>query len=103
MANLKQWILDAANGEEILAVVIGDRGWIDSENSGMPKGKLLTWQEAAPWLDYTFNDGFGCPNCHAVYAWTINYIVAIYQYDGSTGWYTIPRNPTAVMPEMVGG
>jgi hypothetical protein len=109
MANLKQWLLEEANDEKIEAVVIGEMGWgsYRSEEvhnyTEMPKGQIISWQEAEKWLDYEFSSGYGAPGCNAVYAWTTNKVIAIYQYDGSTGVYWIPRNPTDIMPDMVGG
>lgn len=109
MANLKQWILDEANGHPIIAVVIGEMGWGNYGSAGVPnydqqpRGTVLTWDEAAPLLDYNFDSGYGAPGCNAIYAWTDVAVIAISQYDGSTGPYSVPRNPTACMPNMVGG
>jgi len=108
-ANLKQWILDEADGEEIIGIVIGEMGWGDCGSDGIPnydqipKGKLLAWEEAAPWLDYEFYNGYGAPGCQAIWAWTENWVIAIGQYDGSTWPYKIPRHPIDVMPDMEGG
>jgi len=109
MENLRQWILDMAEGEEIEAVVIGEMGWGDYGKDRVPtyeqspKGQILTWSEAEKYLDYEFNAGYGAPGCQAIYAWTATKIIAIGQYDGSTWPYSIPRHPIAVMPEMEGG
>lgn len=46
----------------------------------------------------------GAPECHAITAYTETRVIQVYQYDGSTGVYSIPRNPTGgEVPEMVGG
>ena len=109
MANLKQWILDVADKEEIEGIVIGEMGWGDynKENvpnyNEIPKGQLLTWKEAKHWLDYEFDSGFGAPGCNAIYAWTATKVIAICQYDGATNPYSIPRHPINVIPEMEGG
>ena len=110
MANLKEWILAEADGEKIEAVLIGKMGWGDYRKKDvpgyddMPKGELLTWEEAEGWLDYDFDDGFGSPSCNAVWAWTENKVIAIGQYDGATWAYYIPRNPVDnIMPSMEGG
>ena len=109
MANLKQWIEEMADGEPIEGVVIGEMGWgsyRSDEVPGydeMPKGIVLTWEEAAPLLDYNFDCGYGAPRCQAVYAWTPTRVIAIGQYDGSTWPYWIPRHPQDVMPIMQGG
>lgn len=109
MSNLVNWILSEAEGEPIEAVVIGQMGWGDykSENvpnyDQQPKNTVLTWAEAEKWLNYEFDGGYGAPGCNAIYAWTASRVIAIYQYDGSTGPFSIPRNPTAEEPHMPGG
>ena len=109
MANLKCWIEEAANGEVIEGVVIGEMGWGDYGSDAVPgykqspKGKLITWQEAVKWLDYEFSSGYGAPGCNAVYAWTATKVIAIAQYDGTTWWYWLPRQPVDIMPSMEGG
>ena len=109
MANLKQWILDESGKEKILGVVIGEMGWGSFNDQKVPnyakqpKGKVLTWKKATPWLDYEFSSGYGAPECNAVYAWTKTKVIAIGQYDGATWAYSLPRNPTDIMPNMEGG
>jgi len=109
MANLKEWLLEMAESEPIVGVVIGEMGWGDYGAETVPsygshkRGAILTWEEAAPMLDYEFNSGYGAPRCEAVYAWTPSWVIFISQYDGSTSPERIPRNPTACMPEMPGG
>jgi len=109
MANLKKWLLKEADGERIEAVVIGEMGWDDYGSefvpayNDIPRGKVLSWEEAASWLDYEFDSGYGAPECQAVYARTANKVIAIGQYDGATWPYSIPRNPIDIMPEMQGG
>jgi hypothetical protein len=104
--NLKQWLLNEADGEEIEAVVIGLMGgqsyYEDRIGKDWPKGKMLSWEEAAPLLDYTFDDGIGGNGCHAVYAWTANKVIAIAKYDGSTWAFSIPSHPIDCMPELHG-
>ena len=109
MANLVKWIEDEANGEEIEAVVIGDMGWGNygkekvPNYDDIPKGKLLSWEDAKPLLDYEFNPGYGAPGCNAIWAWTETSVIAIGQYDGATWPYSLPRNPMNEMPGMEGG
>ena len=108
MANLVQWILEVAEGEPVLGVVIGEMGWGDygSENvpnyEQIPKGKVLPWEEAKRWLDYEFDRGYGAPKCNAVYVWTTTKVIAITQYDGATSPFCVPRNPVDIMPSMPG-
>jgi len=109
MANLVRWIEEDVDGEEIEAVVIGEMGWGDYGSdevpnySQQPKFKVISWEEAKRWLDYEFSDGYGAPNCNAIYAWTKSWIVAVSQYDGSTTTFRLPRNPVECRPYMPGG
>ena len=108
MANLKNWLLNEAAGEDIEAVVIGQKGGVcfSFETDLVPRDmqeRILSWDEASPLLDYAFDNSYGSAGCSAVYAWTATRVIAISTYDGSTGVYSIPRNPAAVLPQMVGG
>lgn len=109
MANLKGWILKAANGEAVEGVVIGEMGWGSYGSDGVPnyaqqpRNRVLTWQEALPWIDYEFEAGYGAPGCNAVYAWTASRVLFVSQYDGSTCINSVPRNPGDVPPVMPGG
>jgi hypothetical protein len=106
---LESWILECAEGEAVEAVVLGDMGWGGYKSSevpdyeNQPKGKVLSWEEALPWIGYKFNDSYGAPGCNCVAAWTKSWVISVYQYDGSTGPFRIPRNPVDFMPEMPGG
>lgn len=108
-ACLKDWLMEAANGEAIEAVVLGEMGWGDYGSAAVPnyalqpKGQVLTWEQALPWISYEFNDGYGSPGCNAVNAWTKSRVIWVTQYDGSTSTSWAYRNPTALMPEMPGG
>ncbi len=101
MSNFKQDILDEANSEPILALQILDAR---SHYSGKPRdslvapfvGRILTWHEAAPVLDYEYNDGFGSQDCHNIYAWTATRVLYIHEYDGSTYVTSVPRNPQSI-------
>lgn len=95
--------------EECIGVVLGKMGWEDYNNEivpnyiKMPIGKLIKLEEAKPFLDYEYNDGYGSPELPCIYAWTPTRIIAVFQYDGSTSFYSIPRNPIDCIPAMVGG
>lgn len=111
MANLKQWIEKAAEGELIEAVIIGNMGWADYKLEELPESardtnnwnKPLLWDVAAPLLDYEFDSGYGAPGCQAIYAYTKTKVIFISQYDGATGYECIPRNPVECVPTMPGG
>lgn len=109
MSNLKQWIETLAEEEPIEAVVIGEMGWGDYGSDAVPnyadhvRNTPVSWEQAAPMLDYEFSSDYGAPKCEAVYAWTRSYIIAISTYDGSTSPFRIPRNPVECEPTMPGG
>lgn len=97
---LADWLTKAAGDEPIEVVVLGDVDYLMSNrDTDAPIGKLLTWEEALPYLQYKFYDGFGGAECHALYAWTATRIFLICEYDGSTRLKTIPRHPVACVPE----
>lgn len=109
MANLVKWIIEAAAGEPVEAVVIGEMGWgyYGSEDvpgyADQPRGVVLTWDEARPFIDYVFNSDYGYPGCNAINAWTASRVIFVVQYDGSTRCTWVPRNPEPLIPEMPGG
>ena len=104
--NLKRWLLKQADGEKILGVVIGIKGWYEdeySEDKNTPKGTLLNWEEATKYIDYDFDAGYGGVGCHSILAWTKSWVITVGQYDGATWPYRLPRNPINIMPNMEGG
>lgn len=110
MSNFARDIEEAAKGEPIETVVIGDMGWGDygvDERHGpglARKGQILSWDEARPLLDYSYDTGYGAPDCHAIYAWTQSLVLWVTQYDGSTEINSAPRHPGGgVVPHMPGG
>lgn len=110
MANLVKWIEEVLERDEIVeGVVIGQMGWGDYGKEAVPqydaqiKGRVLSWDEAKPMLDYEFDRGYGAPGCNAITVWTNTNIHFVTQYDGSTGLDSIPRSPVDYMPYMPGG
>ena len=102
MANLINWITEAAGGETVEAIVVGKKGW--TNNDPVPIfGKVVSWEIAKPLLDYEFNDGYGSPQCHAITVWTETKVIFVDQYDGATNIRWIPRNPIDHDPIMPGG
>lgn len=106
----------AARGEAVESVVIGPFGWGNSMDAndgygeedvqrGTPvqRGIPLTWEVARPMLDYAYGTDYGAPECDAIYAYTTERVLFVWQYDGATGIGSIPRNPQPCKPEMPGG
>ena len=107
MTTIKEWILEEANGELIQAIVIGDTTNYQKKTcyhipESYPQKQILSWEEALPWIDYQFDDGFGIEQCFPIFAWTENKVIAISCYDGSTSCFSIPRNPCVCAPFMRG-
>lgn len=104
--DLKKWFEE---GEVVEGVVIGKMGWGDYNSgvvpgySGMPRGVVLSWEEAEKLLDFEYDDGYGAPECPAIYVWTNTSIYFVVQYDGSTSLEIVPRNPIDCTPHMPGG
>lgn len=110
MPTLKEWIECVADGEPVEAVVIGEMDWGRLRLFGgvpnydaQPRGQVLSWDDALPWISYEFDDGYGAPGCNAITAWTPSWVIGVSQYDGSTSPFKVPRNPVAHMPKMPGG
>ncbi len=57
------------------------------------EGQVISWEVAAPLLDYSYHDGFGSMDCHNIVAWTETQVIYIHEYDGSTSVCSLPRNP----------
>lgn len=106
MTNFKASLLDAAEGEPIEVLILGGGGWDDDKVEGWgdyPQHVLLTWNEALPFIDREYDNGYGAPECPATYAWTPTRVLFVVQYDGSTCISSVPRDPIACKPDMPGG
>lgn len=98
-------------GEKIEGIVFGAYGWSgfgeDEISDPIPqdkRGKLMTLDEARPYMQsWSFNGGYGSPECYATYIWTNKRILWVTQYDGSTCLDSAPRNPVDCIPDMPGG
>lgn len=110
MARLIDWINELADGEQIEAVMIGPvGGWCpgflsdDAIDAGVV-GKVLTLDEARPWLERKFDDGYGSAECNSLAAYTKTWIISVNKYDGSTSPFRLARNPfEGFEPPMPGG
>lgn len=66
-------------------------------------GKLLSWEEAKPILDYEYEPfSYGRGKCHSIYIWTEKRIIFVVSFDGYIMIKSIPRNPIAGLPETPG-
>lgn len=94
MPNFKQDILDAVGEEVIECVKIHhNRDYYDDKSNKELLNVKLTWEQAAPLFNYTYNDGFGGTDCHDITVWTATRVYYIHEYDGSTALYSVERNP----------
>jgi len=55
--------------------------------------QVISWEIAAPLLDYPYYAGYGSMDCHDIIAWTETQVIYIHEYDGSTSVCSLPRNP----------
>lgn len=98
----------------IIACVIGESAWgglygladfVGDPEGGAPWpiGKVISWEEARPFLDHDYDRGYGAPDCPAIYAWTEAAVLFVSQYDGATSLNRVPRSPEDGLPIMPGG
>lgn len=106
MPNLKDEIEEMAAGEAIEGVVIGDK-WIFTDPipgyDQQRRNVLLTWADAARFLDYEYDNDYGSPGCNPFTAWTASFVIAVSQDGGLTELFKLPRNPVDHGPVMPGG
>jgi len=100
-ANLVKWLEKAVGDEMIEGVVIGESRSYE-KRSEPPLGRLLTWADAKPHLDYQFDDGFGGADCHPITAWTATRVFFVHEYDGATSIAWVPRHPVEHVPTYSG-
>lgn len=92
--NFKQDILDEVSGEVIEAIAVGQSRGIDYPVPDHSLGEApVSWEEAAPILDYDYDADFGTQDCHNVYIWTPTRVIFVHEYDGRTWLRSVPRNP----------
>ena len=102
MANLAKKFEEAAKGEKIIGCVVGKFDGGGYRKDALPLS-VLNWLEARNKLDYEYDSGYGGADCHAVYAWTKNYVLFVSIYDGATEVEALPRDPTPCFPDYIGG
>lgn len=91
--------------EEILAGTF-DRSWGYDPNQDFKSsyGDLLSPDEMKSYLTrFSWNGGFGSPDCPAAVIWTNQRIFFPSQYDGATSLHSIPIEPEEGVAIMPGG
>lgn len=68
----------------------------------LPVNIPLTWDEASPWLDTPFDNGFGGQDCPNFTAWSPSHVHYVHEYDGSTCLHSVARNPPPRSPSQSG-
>lgn len=95
--SFKEDILSVTGGESILAIRInGSPFYYNTPRKDASQhldDKLVSWEEAAPFLDYPYDAGYGNQDCHDITAWTETKVIYVHEYDGSTRVCYIDRNP----------
>ncbi len=65
----------------------------DPRDKNVIIGVPLTWEQAAPMLDYEYSAGYGSMDCHNIEIFTKDLVYYINEYDGSTSIYYVNRHP----------
>lgn len=103
--NAKKELLKLADGENILAISMGELGCLldEQKHPNYFKGKQKV-EEALKILDFDFDSGYGVEEGYSLYAWTKTKVIVEGTYDGAEWYESIPRNPTdEQMPKSIGG
>ena len=103
MGNIAKWIEKIADGEDVIAAVIGrhdNERWDEEPKEYV--GMLMDWPTARKILDYAYDNGYGGADCHPVFAWTETKIITVTEYDGATGPAWFPRHPISIVPFFYG-
>jgi len=94
MPNFLAELTDMIGEEKVLGVrFLSNREGYADENTPY-LGQLVTWDLASLALDYEYdNNCYGGQDCHSLYIWTPTRVITIWEYDGATWTYAIPRDP----------
>ena len=98
-------LLKEIGNEECIGIIFGKEAWGMQDEDGnpsipdLPIGKLISLLEAKKYLNYEYDDNFGSPEVPNLYAWTPTRVIFIHEYDGSTKFVSVPRNPITCIPE----
>lgn len=105
MPNFKQDILEAlaTNADtvedieavKILSLVDGTYDGKDIRAVGREDQVrlLLSWERVEKGFDYEYDSGYGGMDCDDILIWTRDNVYYVHEYDGSTSFRSIYRNP----------
>lgn len=101
MANFLADILACAEGDVINYIDFGGaiqryrfESVTDPRDAGINFSVTYRFEDAKPFLDYEYEDGYGAIDCHDIIAWSDAYVYYIHEYDGSTQVMRLPKRPT---------
>ena len=107
LGNLARWVEKEAGSEVVLGVTIGRRNHRSDYYDEPPApfmGKLLSWEEARPFLDGDFDAYYCCSfPCYTIYAWTKTKVMFMVEYEMGCELCVVPRNPVSSFPLVYGG
>lgn len=94
MATIRQWLNDyEVKDSDIEAVKFYGLEFGQEHFDGVPTTLLTHPEDWAKWFEIKFYSGYGCAQVPYFEIWTKDIIYYRYEYDGSTGLDSIPRNP----------
>ncbi len=102
--NAKTELLKLADGETILAIGLGEKGYRHSDQPPDLNARNYIGQQveqALDILDFEFDSSFGGEEGYSLYAWTKTKVIVKGTYDGSEWYEAIPRNPPKVRQEYI--
>lgn len=95
--NILEWVryLEEHYGEHVESIVFGEiDGYRQPKYKPIPPvGKVMSLDEAMPYIDVTFDNDWGGHGCPPFAAYTSNWIMSVYSYDGQINFFFIRRNP----------
>ena len=107
--NYKDEILRVANGEKIIGLVMQNFDGYEQRHNDRPdlakySNKVLTWDEAAPLLDYwPLTKHNGSASLQPIVAWTENWVLFTVIYEDQAWISKVERNPIECVPVFYGG
>jgi hypothetical protein len=101
-------LLEELKGEECLAIVVGEfptypprlqKQALYAAQRGHIPNALTTLAKAKDYLNYDYKpESYGAEEIPPIYAWTKTRVISVHEYDGSTYFQSVPRNPINCTP-----